>query len=169
MTLARGFGALAVAALAAGCAHPRSIVDDLDSKPWEAQQKLLPPYPKDTGLIAFDVAPTRPFAFLVDPASVSIADGGVVRFTLVARSSSGAMNVSYEAIRCETLERKVYAFGRSDGTWSKARNTQWLPVDRAQVNPQMTLANDFFCTGRIETPEDAVQALRRGNRPAFIR
>lgn len=104
----------------------------------------------------------------MDPASVSVGKDGVVRYTLIARSPSAAMNVSYEGIRCQTYERKLYALGRSDGTWSKAREPQWTPIGNNQVNRQhAVLAGDFFCSGssRVLTTDDAVQALERGNQP----
>jgi hypothetical protein len=162
----RGLCALALAALPIGCAQPQLLPDDLDGKPWEVQKALLPPYPKEGNWIPFYVGPARPFAFFVDSVSVTVWRGGVVRYTLIARSPSAATNVSYESIRCDTYERKIYAFGRDDGTWAQARNSEWLPIDRSQANQQQSLADDFFCSGRrVQTPEEAVQALARGNRP----
>jgi CNP1-like family protein len=157
----RGLCALAALALVASCAQPRDIPDDLDSKPWETQKTLLPSYPKESSLIRFDSGPNRQFAFFVDPASVSIGQGGVVRYTLVARSSSGATNVSYEGIRCPTYQRKAYAFGRSDGTWARAENPRWLPIERDD-SQRSALATDFFCLARIRTAQDAVESLARG-------
>ena len=171
MTRSRGLWAFALAVIAAACSSPRPLADDLDGKPWETQKTLLPSYPKEGNLIPFNVGPAKPFAFFVDSASVSIGQGGVVRYTLIARSPSAATNVSYEAIRCETYERKVYAFGRSDGTWSQARNSEWVLIDRSQLNQQLALANDFFCSPRrVQTSEEAVQALVRGGyQPMWIR
>ena len=167
MTSWRGLCALAVLTFAAGCAQPRQPAgEDLDGKPWESQKALLPSYPKEGSLAAFYVSPATPFAFFVDVASVSIGQGGVVRYTVIARSPSGATNISFEAIRCDTYERKVYAFARADGTWVQARNSQWLPIGRRQANQQQALADDFFCAPRrVQTTEEALQALARGNWP----
>jgi hypothetical protein len=73
--------------------------------------------------------------------------------------------VSYEGIRCRSYERRVYAFGRSDGAWSQASNSRWGPIVRLATEPQTALANDFFCTerGPVRTTEDALRALARGN------
>jgi len=154
----------ALAAVAAGCAHPDPFTDDLDGKPWEIQATLLPPIPKDENLMPFYAGP-MPFAFFVDRASVSVGQDRVVRYTLIARSSSGGTNVSYEGIRCRSYERRVYAFGRSDGVWSQARNSQWGPILRLAADPQTALADDFFCSerGPVRTTEDAMRALARGN------
>lgn len=166
MTPARGARTLALVSLATGCAGPITYTDDLDAKPWEAQKALLPPAPESATLVPFYVGPT-PFAFFVDRTSVKIGEDGVVRYTLVARSSSGATNISYEGIRCATYASRVYAFGEADGTWSRARNTQWTPIDRLASTPQTALANDFFCPDRgpVRSTEEALRALALGNRP----
>ena len=164
MTLARGALALAALALTAGCAHPTPFVDELAAKPWEGQKALLPPYPKGGNLAPFYVGPSA-FSFFVDPASVTVAQDGAVRYTLIARSASGATNVSYEGIRCDAYESRVYAFGQSDSTWSQATRSQWAPIERLATSPQTTLADDFFCSqrGPVRTTEDALAALARGN------
>jgi hypothetical protein len=159
---------LALVTLAMACALPkRPPGDDLGSKSWEEQKALLPAYPKLGALMPFYVSPAIPFAFFVDPTSISIGSDGVVRYAVIARSASGATNVSYEGIRCETNEGRAYAFGRSDGTWSEARNARWIPITRIQANHQAALADDFFCStqGAVRSSEEALQALARGNRP----
>lgn len=165
MTPARGAHALALALLAAGCAHPITYTDDLDGKSWEAQKPLMPPAPKSADLVPFYVGPT-PFAYFVDRSSVKLGEDGVLRYTLVARSGLGATNVSYEGIRCATYSRRAYAFGVADGSWTQARNSQWIPMDRLAADPQTVLANDFFCPdqGPVRSTEDARRALALGNR-----
>jgi len=147
----------------AACARPSSGDSDsksaFDSKTWEEQKASLPPFLKTENLAPIYVGPTA-FEFLVDTTSISVNEDGTIRYTLIARSSSGAMNVSYESIRCEIYERRLYALGRSDGTWSQARNTKWVPIRGAQYT---TLADDFFCTnrGRARAAEDVVDLLKR--------
>lgn len=166
MTPSRALCALALLAIAA-CAGPiRFPEDDLERKPWDLQKALLPPYPKEANLLRIYVGSATPFTFFVDPASVSVGQDGIVRYTLVARSSSGATNISYEGMRCETYENKTYAFGRSDGTWVPARNQQWIPYSRYETDHHLILADDFFCSVRGAKPaKEAVQALVRGNGP----
>jgi len=157
-----------LAALVA-CAQPaqpgRDTEDGFDEKPWEVQQARLPPYPEEVNLVQIYVSPTTTFRFFVDVASVSAGERGPIRYTLVARSPTGAENVSYEGIRCETHELKRYAFGRADRTWSQARSPRWAPITEDAANrPHAALAEDFFCfqRERIRTAEDAIGALRRG-------
>jgi len=165
----RALCALALMAGLAGCVQTGRTADDFDTKPWEAQKDLLPSYPDEENLIPFYVGPASIFAFSIDRSSVSIGQDGAVRYTLVARSPT-ATNVSYEAIRCYSYQRKVYAFGRPGRTWSPTRNPKWLDIERTQANPQLTLADDFYCAGsRVRTPEEAVQALTRRNQPTWLR
>jgi len=144
--------------------------DEFDGKPWEVLKTQLPSYPKSENLLRVHVSPATAFEFFVDAVSVSVGQDGIVRYTLIARSTSGAVNVSYEGIRCLPLERKLYAFGRFDSTWSPAQVPQWVPISRTQTNQQhAALADDFFCpeSRRVRTTEEAVQALRRGNTPGL--
>lgn len=142
--------------------------EEAEEKPWEEQKAQLPPAPSPQNLRRIDVSGSTAFEFLIDLASVSLGKDGVVRYTLVARSSSGATNVSFEGIKCSGRERKLYAFGRPDGSWSQARNAQWGPITGNQANRQhAALADDYFCPGRliVRTSEEAIEALKRGGHP----
>jgi CNP1-like family protein len=168
LTRTRAVCALALIAVAAACAgRPEPPPDDgLAGRPWDVQKGLLPPYPKRGDLIPIYVGSTRPFAYSVDRSSVSVGPDGIVRYTLVARSPSGAMNVSYEGLRCQSYESRVYAFGRDDGNWVQARNVQWSKYSRYGTDLHIILADDFFCSvDGTKTGEEAVQALVRGNGP----
>jgi hypothetical protein len=104
---------------------------------------------------------------LVDPDSITMGKDGVARYTLVARSSSGAMNVSFEGIRCNPRERKIYAVGRSDGTWTQARKPEWIPILDTEPRVQyVVLPGEIFCfSGSPRSAEDAVYALKHGGNP----
>ena len=128
----------------------------------------MPPYPNEAKLIRVDVGPITSFQFYVDADSVNVGTDGAVRYTLVARGSGGASNVSFEGMRCSTVERRLYALGRSDGTWSAARNSAWLDLTRQAVNPiYAVLYEDFFCPQRVAVwnAAEAVDALRNGGHP----
>lgn len=169
MRASRGFSVpvllmAAATVLAQPAPEDRSPGDDLEGKSWPELKALLPTYPRPDNLVRIYVGPTTTFEFYVDTSSLKVTETGIVRFTLVARSSSSAMNVSYDGIRCDSRERRSYAFGQFDGTWLQARNSQWVPIGRAQANSQYaTLADDVFCPagGRVRTAAEAVQALKR--------
>lgn len=145
------------------------LPEEFEEKPWEEQKTQLPPYPKPENLVRIDVSSASSFEFFVDTAAVSVGKDEVVRYTLMARSPSGALNVSFEGIRCKTRERKLYAFGRADGSWAQARKSDWVRIREVAGNRQHSaLADDYFCPGRVpvRTTAEALNALKRGGHPA---
>lgn len=130
-------------------AHAQSEFDeefDDSDKPWEEVAIQLPPAPKPANLLPFYVSPTATQTFAIDPNSLSVGADGVIRYTLVSTSPSGATNISYEGIRCQTYEYKRYAFGQADGTWGRSRRNKWEAIHGyADNRPQAALAKDFLC------------------------
>ena len=104
------------------------------------------------------------FRFFIDPATLFVDEKGVVRYVLVARSRSGVENVSYEALRCEAAQHRVYALGRPDGTWSRSR-TDWRPLEPG--TRQLELYADYFCPQKvpIHNAAEGVSALQDGGHP----
>jgi hypothetical protein len=84
----------------------------------------------------------------------------------VARSPSGVDNVSYEALNCRESEFRIYAIGRSDGTWVSRRG-EWRPLRQGAQRAESTLHREFFCPGGIAVADasDGVRALERGGHP----
>ena len=126
----------------------------------------LPPYPKPENYLPFELNVTAPFAFFVDAKSISVAADGVVRYTVIAKSADGALNISYEGMRCAERKFRVYAFGSSGNTWFEVRHSKWEPIRGETRNAQRTvLYSDFFCpvTGNIATAEQGVRALKIGS------
>lgn len=139
---------------------------DFDERPWAEVQHQLPPAPEPKNLVPIYIGPANDNQFAVDEQSVTLSEDGVVRYTLVVTSSSGARNVSYEGIRCATGERRLYAFGRSDGTWSQARSNQWVRIENVSHNRHHSaLFGDYFCTtgGLVMSTDAARRVLRNGN------
>jgi hypothetical protein len=140
---------------------------DLDT-PWKELETQLPPYPKEEDLLPFTLGPTTDNSFFIDQKSISVGEDGIIRFTLVIRSPQGANNVMFEGIRCATEEARIYAYGRADGTWSKAKDNVWRTVlyDRKH-RPEYVLTTDFFCPRNIvvANPREAIEALKQGKNP----
>lgn len=128
----------------------------------------LPPYPREADLIEFRVDGAPSFRFFVAAGSVSVSRerDGVIRYVLVARSSEGAENVSYEGLNCGAAEYRTYATGQQ-GAWRR-HEVPWRPV--LQRRAQRTLMNDFFCPRRvaIASAAEGVAALRSGRHPLVI-
>jgi len=123
----------------------------------------LPSFPRREGRLPFAASATSDFHFFVDRSSISVGADGVVRYTLIAVSPLGVENVSFEGQRCKSGEHKVYAVGRTDGTWSR-REGPWRPATQRW---QHTLRVEYFCPrgAPIRTAADGVDALRRGGHP----
>lgn len=151
--------------------QPRdSAADTIDftEKPLEELPLQLPAAPKPDDLLAFDPGRRTTLRFFVDPASLAVGKDGIVRFTIVVRGDGTASNVSYEAIRCKTRERKVYAYGRADGSWQAARDPTWAKIGGAAIEGhRFVLYEDYFCPSRqiIASAREGVEALRRGGHP----
>jgi hypothetical protein len=129
----------------------------------------LPAMPAADGLIDLYVSATSSNRFFIDPASVSVGADGTVRYVVTVRSSSGATSTNFEGMRCETHERRLYAFGRPDNSWSRARNSGWSRISNAGPNRYAyTLMREYFCPGgiAIRSAAEGVDALRRGGHPA---
>jgi hypothetical protein len=144
---------------------------DQEKKPWSEMQAQLPPYPQTANLIAFDIGSNTANRYYVDGPSLSVGEDGVVRYTLVIKSGGGAMNVTFEGIRCDARQVRVYAFGHPGSQWSRARESQWRDIRPREINGHhYALQRDYFCTmaafsqrGANKVPE-ILKALKRGGR-----
>lgn len=140
-----------VATLVAACATPKppsAFEQDFDdqTKTWQEVQTQLPPVPRDDDLVVFGVSGGTQYRFGLDPRSLTIGSDGVFRYALVATSPQGARNVSFEGIRCQTGEKKIYATGRPDGSWVRVRNAGWSAVEEVGNNRQhAALMKEYFC------------------------
>ena len=122
---------------------------------------VLPAFPAEENLLYFDVSPMQTMKFAIDSKSLVIA-GHEVRYTLVATSSFGAKNISYEGIRCFSYETRRYAYGHKDG-WKPAKNDKWRRIQSNTANrSQAALVQDYFCTDKMieGKPEDMLDRIR---------
>lgn len=134
-------------------------------KTWKEIQAQIPPYPREENLARVPSGSATSHQFFVDTASISVGEDGVTRYTVVVKTGGGAINALFEGMRCETRELKLYAMGRSDGSWVRARDTSWRRVVLRDLTPHHhTLYNDYFCAlGYRPTPvSQVVNALKRG-------
>jgi hypothetical protein len=139
---------------------------DDEKKPWNEIEAQLPAYPREDNLLRFDAGAANSNRFYIDAPSLTVGPDGVVRYTLIIRAAGGASNLSFEGIRCETREHKLYAVGRSDGKWTRARDPAWRDIEYKELNRHHgVLFADFFCdvTRHAKTlPEKSIlAALKR--------
>ncbi len=155
-----------------GCVN-KPFKDEFESdKPWVEQLTQLPSYPEDKNLLAFDAGSVTNNQYLVDTTSIQIGEDNVIRFSLMIKSAAGARNVSFEGIRCDTSERKLYALGRDDKTWAQPRQSEWQKLDYVrQFYAQRELAKHIFCPNRqiVPTTKEAIESLKAGMHRSIIR
>ena len=158
--------ALVIALALAACGSPPRTQSDWEKRNLQgqpAEEEITPPaYPQAANLVAVRLTDADGFRFYIDRSTLAVGKDGVVRYVLVARSSEGAQNTTYEGIRCESAENRVFAVGQSDGTWVTARSA-WRPISAPR---HLALYRDFFCPGGqpVVGTADAVRALERGGR-----
>ena len=130
-------------------APQRGMAEDIGGVPQEKEFKeievAMPPFPEESRLLEFRLRRNSANRFYVDRDSISVGPDRVVRFSAVIKSASGALNTSYEGIRCKTSEYKIYAYGVKNGEWSNARDSRWRQVERSSVDYHFTLYKDYFC------------------------
>jgi hypothetical protein len=132
---------------------------------WKESEVEFPAAPQEAALRSFFVSSSSPNRFFVDERTLTVGDDGVVRYVLVVRTPGGAENVTFEGVRCNTGERRIYASGRRDGSWSPARNSAWEPIlDNTYNRPRAALAREYFCDGPVP-PRNRDEVLRRLRQP----
>jgi len=158
-------------ALALACAFGTASAQLTPPDPdWKEVEAPRPPAVRTSGLIALEV-PGSSLRFGVDPASVAIGADRVVRYVVVATSSTGTVNAIYEGLRCNTGEVKVYARHNPDSGWVPARNSDWQHVT-ATANSRYSLlvARNGACMGHAPNGNEAqiVKDLRSGVDRRFL-
>lgn len=142
--------------------------EEYDVKQWQEMAVLMPAAPNPASLIPFYVSAATENRFFIDGATLSVGEDGVVRYVLIVQTAGGAKNTSFEGMRCVSRERRIYASGRLDGSWSKSRNNEWVRIRDAAGNRQYAeLFLEYFCPGGAiaRNAEEARQALLAGSHP----
>lgn len=142
--------------------------EDYETRPWQEVEVVLPKPPELANMLPFFVSAASPNRYFVDGASLTVGTDGVVRYVLRIEAAGGARNTTFEGMRCETRERRVYASGRRDGAWSKSRNNAWVRIqDNALNRHHAALFLEYFCPSGIvvKDADEAREALRRGVHP----
>lgn len=130
----------------------------------------LPPLPKDEDLLQFEADPASPHRFFIDTHALSIGADEVVRYTLVIKTAGGATNISYEGLRCDVGQVKIYAYARARSTWVRARDPQWREFGgQPSGRYRRALKHDYFCAGKsqnvpVASVDEALQLMRYGPR-----
>lgn len=166
---------LLVVSSAASQARDRPMVDDPpftrqdveEGAPWREGGHRLPPYPQAGDLVEFQVdTPEKRLRYFIDGQHLSVGEDGVVRYTLVIQSNTGAQNVSFEGIRCATWEVRTYAFGTGQNQLQPLEEAQWERIRRGgPYRHHLDLHEFYFCKPSRPVPYAAEEILRRMRAP----
>lgn len=117
---------------------------------WEETEVKIPVAPPSKDLKPFYVSAITQLKFALDAPSITFGKDEAIRYIVVITSSSGAQQVTYEGIRCETYEWRLYATMQSDGKWGKSPNSRWQVIKNVSYNSYHTaLVRDAFCENSI--------------------
>lgn len=160
----RALAAWLLASVAAGASA--QLLSD-PNRDWREAE--VPPAPALTldRLIPFTVSVNSQLRFGVDPASVTLGPDGVIRYVIVAQSTSGAINAWYEGLRCATAKVKTYAHWNPGppGQWRANPDPKWRDLGGEFASrPAVALARGGFCDGATPNgdPANMLRALRHG-------
>ena len=138
---------------------------------WREGEVPPPPAFSTRGLIDIDMPAGTSVKMGVDPKTIKMdQDKGVVRYVVVARGPS-AVNASYEGIRCNTGEYRIYARQTQGNPWSPSSESDWKPL-RGQSNVMVRYPYELsrgLCVGTAlrQTVGEMERELRTGNRALY--
>lgn len=142
----------------------KAVEEEQQSKVWQEEVLRLPNAPEARNLLPFYVSAATSNRFYLDAASLLVGNDGIVRYTLLVLTPEGGRNVGYEGMRCETKERRIYASGRRDGSWSLSRNSEWSRIQDAAGNRQYAaLFLDYLCRDGViaRNVDEILASLKR--------
>jgi hypothetical protein len=151
-----------------GMAVAQFIADDPD---WKETEVPPPPAFDLKRLVQVDISVQSQLKWGVDPATVKITSDGIIRYVVVAQSSSGVVNAMYEGIRCNKAEFRRYARHNPDSGWVKSSGSDWTPLRQSGTSrhPE-SLAKQGICDGAAppSSVDEAMRRLRAGG-PTQVR
>jgi hypothetical protein len=131
-------------------ADPADANDPDAPRFWEEAEVKIPTAPPSKDLKPFYVSAITQLQFALDAPSIAFGKDEVIRYVIVITTPSGAQQVSYEGIRCEKYEWRLYATMQKDGAWHKSANSRWQLIRNTGHNSyHASLAKDAFCDNSI--------------------
>lgn len=152
-----------------GSAQAYDVLKDDDYNPhlpepeWHEGETEIPGGYDPGDLQAFTPDPPDPrFSYFIERGSLKTGEDGVTRYLLVIRSSRGAVNSSYEGMRCGVRLYKVYAYGDAQRlTPMPGGDWQQVPLGGAR-DYRTRLYEDLLCSiqlGKPNPPEKVFRAM----------
>lgn len=137
--------------------------DESLKEKWKESDVTLPSYPRDSDLIPVTLANSFTLKIYLDSKSISQAKDRIVRFSLIVESLSGARNVFFDGIRCETREYKTYAIGTAEKQYEAVKDSQWQRIPMLEFNSfRDYLYRHYICDSfsNPRSPSELVQIIK---------
>lgn len=168
-----GYGVLSLCGLlllAPACAQEGPASTFIEPPPWQEQAVSLPAYPADADLLPFTAdLPDLSQTFTLDAKSLRVGADRVVRYTVVITATSGAHNVLYEGIRCETREFRIYAYGEASRRFRPAQSDKWNNISaQGWGGFRASLLRNYLCDDHL-SPYHLKEIKRRLSHPQSVR
>lgn len=160
---------LAVSLMVAPVSAQYRVIDPADANDpdapriWEETEVKIPQGPPSKDLKPFYVSKNTPLQFALDAQSIVVGKDDVIRYVIVITSPSGAQQTSYQGIRCEKGEWRLYATMQTDNRWVKTPSSRWQAIQSNSYNRyHAALAQDAFCDNAIARKDvkDIIKLLK---------
>lgn len=165
-TRAAALGRAYLLALSCMTAATLAFAADDEEAPWVEKATEAPKTFSIEKLQPFTVSQGSSLTFGIDPETLTVGEDWVVRYVMVARSASGALNVLYEGIRCQSAEVKTYArWDNNRSAWHTPNNSEWKALAfGGATRPAMILAMEGLCSGTAVNgnPRKMLATLKTG-------
>lgn len=139
---------------------------DFTKEPWQEEETPLPSLPKKQDLLELTVAQASSrLSYAIDTGNLQVGDDGVVRYTVIISTSSGARNVFFEGIRCNERTYKTYAYGHDGESFRSRSGARWKPIPlRGNQSFRRDLHGAYFCDrfGAVRTRKEIITRLHGG-------
>lgn len=166
MTHPHLIGVAVLAGLLAGQAPTFAQSAAADAPAWQEAEVRLPAKVNLDRVVTFELTKSSQLTFGIEADSLRIDPDGVVRYAFVARSASGAVNVLFEGIRCQTAEVRLYAHWDAGGGWTAVPASGWKPLSfQGATRRAMQMARGGVCAQATPngSPARILDTLRNGD------
>ena len=131
---------------------------------FKEQSVKIPFYPNPKNYIPLEI-PYAHVKYFIDAKSVSVGKKDrVARYTVIIRSRSGANNVYFEGIRCDSKQYRTYAYyNNADKKPKLMLNSQWQTIQGVSSYKYRKVLYDMFvCNDSAVRPKakDIIQVLK---------
>lgn len=122
----------------------------------------LPPVAIATNWIEFYVGVETRNRYFIARDSLSVGKDEVTRYVLRVLTAGGVENISVEALRCATGDRRAYAYLRTGAQWVRSRDVRWSSVasgNRFNAHGHVLYEGLLCSADRPMQPRDSIEAL----------